>query len=371
MSHPIQERAHSCAANSIPASIYAGVTLAWLGTLITILLLWQEGAASSFLCASHGGCETVIASVYSDIRGVPLPVFGLVFYLLQLALWLGLQAISKHGLRLRLLDAILGLAFAGATFSAGLMAVQFGVLHAFCPLCTASALTAGALLVAAIRARRRLLNGAADHSRAVALAFAGFAILSLGAFGAMYFASSTGRGGVQLLELSAGHRIGPVDAAVQLSVFSDYQCEFCRKLAPDLKRLVDKFPGDLAITYRHFPLALHPRAYPAATAAECAAEQGAFAAFSEKLYAQDGALQESDFLSIASALGLDQARFLECLHSGRPEKTVEANLKDAERLGLEGVPVVFLNGRRIRGPFTYETLVQKVQSALHHSPKKN
>ena len=370
MSHPIQDRAPSSDVNAIPVDVYAGTILAWLGVLITVLLLWQEGTGSLLLCANRGGCETVMASVYSEIRGVPLPVLGLVFYLLQLGLWLVIQAIGRPVLRLRLLDGILGLAFAGATFSVGMMVVQFGVLHAFCPLCTGSAFTACALLVCAFRSRRRLVSGAAGASRRGALALTALTLLSLAAFGGMYFAEGSAKGGASLMELSAGHRIGRADAPVQLSVFSDYQCGFCSQLAPDLKRLAAEFPEGLAIIYRHFPLATHPRAYPAAIAAECAAEQGAFSSYSDKLYAQAGALQESDFLSLASALGLDQARFAECLHSDRPGKIVDANLKDAERLGLEGAPVVYLNGRRIRGSLTYESLAQKVRAALEKSRKK-
>jgi len=352
----------------VPAAIYGGAVLAWVGTLIA-LLLW-EGAVSSLLCSSRGGCETVLGSVYSEIRGVPLPVIGLVFYLIQLGLWLAVLGISSQMWRLRFVDGILGLAIVGVTFSTGLMYVQFGVLHAFCPLCTGSALTTGGLVIAAHRSRRGLLVGTAGATPPGAIVLGAFALLSLSAYWMTYLAVGNTPGGARLMELSPGHRIGPAEAPVQLSVFSDYQCGFCGQLAPVLKRVAGDFPEGVAITYRHFPLASHPRAYAAAVAAECAAEQGAFVEYSEKLHSQGGALEESDFISLAAATGLDRERFAACLHSARPGKSVDANLRDAARLGLESVPAVFLNGRLMRGPLTYENLTRQIRASLEKLPRK-
>src|SRR5258708_960105 len=128
MSLPSQDKNLPSYGSFIPAAIYAGVVLAWVGTLIALLLGGREGAVSSLLCSTRGGCETVLSSVYSEIRGIPLPVIGLIFYLVQLGLWLAVLGVSSQRLRLRLVDSILGLAVAGVTFSAGLMYVQFGVL---------------------------------------------------------------------------------------------------------------------------------------------------------------------------------------------------------------------------------------------------
>ena len=77
-------------------------------------------------------------------------------------------------------------------------------------------------------------------------------------------------GGLWMIDLSTAHRAGPADARVQIAVYSDFQCVFCRQLVPVLQQLRTAFPQEVAIVFRHFPLESHPRAFAAALAAECA-----------------------------------------------------------------------------------------------------
>ncbi len=356
---------------AVPAAICIGNALAWVGTLIAVLLSSRESALRSFLCPAHGGCETVLQSGFSELRGIPLSTVGMIFYVIQLALWLAVYGISAQGRRLRLLDGILGLALAGVTCSAGLMYVQFGILHAFCPLCTGSALTTGGLLVAAIRARQKLTREAAGASPSGAATLALFAVLPLAVFLTVNRSPGNTASQSLLIELSPGHRTGLPDAPVQLSVFTDFECGFCNQLAPVLQRLAGEFREDLAIVYRHYPIEAHPRAYAAAVAAECAAEQGAFGEYSEKLHADAGHLEDSDFIGLAAALGLDQARFTACLRSAPPRRAVDANVRDATRMGLEGVPAVFLNGRRVKGVLDYEHLARQIRAVQPKGLGKN
>jgi protein-disulfide isomerase len=154
---------------------------------------------------------------------------------------------------------------------------------------------------------------------------------------------------------------------VQLVVFSDFQCGFCRQLAPTLRSLPDEFPGQVAVVFRQFPLSGHPDAFRAAIAAECAGEQGAFWPFHDQLFAENEHLDEARFLALASMLGLDQPRFAACLRSERPRQQVEASLREGMQLGLEGTPILFLNGRRVEGPLSHDNLVQRIREALRSS----
>jgi protein-disulfide isomerase len=167
-----------------------------------------------------------------------------------------------------------------------------------------------------------------------------------------------------LADFSKAHRLGLVDAQVQLVVYSDFQCGFCRQLAPVLRKLQAEFPRDLAIVFRNFPLNIHPQAFPAAVAAECAGEQGAFWEYHDKLFAEEGELNETKLVDLAKSLGLDAARFSTCLNSTPPRQQVEADLREATGLNLPGSPTVFLNGRRVDGPLTYENLRRKVETLL-------
>ena len=156
---------------------------------------------------------------------------------------------------------------------------------------------------------------------------------------------------------------------MQLVVFSDFQCHFCTELSSVLNKVRAEFPNDVMLAYRYFPVESHERAIPAAVAAECAAEQGAFWKYHDELYAAGADLSDAALASLAGKLGLDQPRFLECQRSGRARAVVEASRADAIASGLEGAPALFLNGKLIGGKIDYERLSGKIRAALA-SPAK-
>lgn len=124
----------------------------------------------------------------------------------------------------------------------------------------------------------------------------------------------------------------------------------------------------MLIAYRYFPLEVHERAFPAAIAAECAAEQGAFWAYHDKLFTEGGDLSDARLIAMAAALNLDRGRFAECLKSQKARQVVEASFQDAADKGLEAAPAVFLNGFRISEPLDYEGLKARIARALDAAP---
>ena len=95
---------------------------------------------------------------------------------------------------------------------------------------------------------------------------------------------------------SGGHRLGPADARVTIVEFGDYECPACRSAYPEIERALEKYGQDVTLVYRHWPLEYHSLALPAAVAAECAAEQGVFWEYHDRLYSSRGWL--------ASAMGV-------------------------------------------------------------------
>ena len=87
-------------------------------------------------------------------------------------------------------------------------------------------------------------------------------------------------------------------------VYGDYECPFCAALEARLQTL------ELRVCFRHFPVrSSHPRAHPAACAAEAAHEQGAFWAMHDALFADQGRLEDPHLWARAERLGLDVERF--------------------------------------------------------------
>lgn len=122
-------------------------------------------------------------------------------------------------------------------------------------------------------------------------------------------------------------------------VYGDYECPFCAALDVRLAEL------GVRMCFRHFPVrSSHPRAWPAACAAEAAAEQGAFWAMHDALFADQGRLEDPHLWARAEALGLDVAKF----DADRRSEAVLARVKASFRAGIScGVvttPSAFLDG---------------------------
>ena len=128
--------------------------LAWLGASISILLLQKHSGGHALFCPIGAGCDAVLSSKYSAVMGVPLPWFGIAFYLALLAMGLCAYGMRSQRMRVLLLGGMLWLSVMGVSFSAALMFIQFKVLHAFCPLCTASALVVAVLVFATARTEK-------------------------------------------------------------------------------------------------------------------------------------------------------------------------------------------------------------------------
>lgn len=151
--------------------------------------------------------------------------------------------------------------------------------------------------------------------------------------------------------VSGGHRIGPEDAAVTLVTFSDFECPTCGYLATqEFPRLREKYPGSVALVYRHWPLARHRFAYPAARAAECAAQQGRFEAFHDVVYAQQDFIGVKTFAEMASEADVPDLHLFEtCANNTEPVPSIEADIAKAIELGGNGTPTLVVNGLLMRG----------------------
>lgn len=145
-----------------------------------------------------------------------------------------------------------------------------------------------------------------------------------------------------------GHRIGPAHAAVTIVEWGDYQCPFCRSLAPILQSLLEAYPDDVSVVYRHWPLTRHDAARPAAEAALCADEQGRFVAFHDALYRENGWMSNpgEGLLVVAEDVGIpDLDRFERCMEKG-PESSdvIDRDIAAVKALGGTGTPTVMING---------------------------
>ena len=161
---------------------------------------------------------------------------------------------------------------------------------------------------------------------------------------------------VPLAKLLAGHfpRLGPDQAPILVTIFSDFQCPFCREQMRILRE--DFAPDELQVVFRHFPLPMHPWAQRAAEAAACAFEQGdqPFWSLHDAFFASQQELTVSnlrDFVDriLANQSNLDVKRFSDCFENSRRINDVETDVKFALSIGIHATPTFFVNGKRIEG----------------------
>ena len=157
---------------------------------------------------------------------------------------------------------------------------------------------------------------------------------------------------------------GPADAAITLVEFSDYECPFCKSAEPILKQVMLRYPTQLRVVTKNFPLDAHPKAKPAAEAAMCAAEQGKFSEFHAKLFEKAPQIDVAQLAPIAEEAGLDKAKFEECLTSHRTAPIVQADLDAGKKAGVSGTPAFFVNGVPLAGGRSLNDFAKAIDEEL-------
>lgn len=164
----------------------------------------------------------------------------------------------------------------------------------------------------------------------------------------------------------AGHWIGPTNARIVIVEFSDFECPVCRTFSTGALRAVRKrYPDDVAVVYRHWPLNYHRFALPAARAAECAADQGRFEAFHDTLWGIQDSLGLLAWHEVAKRAEVPNLKsFDACVGLSGPVPNVGPDTTAVMGLGGTGTPTVIINGWRMPGAPDSVRLFRFVDSAL-------
>jgi protein-disulfide isomerase len=161
---------------------------------------------------------------------------------------------------------------------------------------------------------------------------------------------------------------GPADAPVTIMTFSDYQCPYCIRSEPVLAEVLARYPEQVRLVHRHFPLdSIHPFARPAAEAAMCAEEQDKFWEFHDAIFARAGQLSEDSFAEIGSELGLDRDALNECMEERRYAEFVQNDFDAGRAAGVTGTPAFFVNGVSMRGSRSVEDFSRVIDSELERT----
>jgi protein-disulfide isomerase len=132
------------------------------------------------------------------------------------------------------------------------------------------------------------------------------------------------------------HVRGPADGRT-LIVYADFECPFCAALDVRLRALsADR------VVFRHFPVrSSHPRAWPAACAAEAAGLQGRFWEMHDALFSDPARLEDPHLWQRAQRLGLDLDRFDRDRRGDPVRDRVKRDFRSGVRGGVVTTPAIF------------------------------
>lgn len=163
---------------------------------------------------------------------------------------------------------------------------------------------------------------------------------------------------------------GAETAPVVLVEFSDFQCPFCSRVVPSINEVTKKYGDQVRVVFRQFPLnSIHPMAQKAAEASLCAQDQSKFWEMHDAMFADQAGLGVDALKAKAQTLGLDAAKFGECLDSGQKAAEVAADLAAGTSAGVNSTPALFVNGRLLSGAQPFAAIAKVIDQELERASK--
>jgi len=175
---------------------------------------------------------------------------------------------------------------------------------------------------------------------------------------------------------------GNKEAKVVAINYDDFQCPFCSRMHQTLFPQMLKEYGDRVLfIYKDYPLSqIHPWAIHAAVDANCLASQNndAYWEFADYIHNNQGQVNsekgsEAQFSTLdrmtlqqGQKRNLDLPKLQSCIKA-QQQDAVKASIKEAESLGVEATPTMFVNGEKVDGALPVNELRAVLDRALQQA----
>jgi protein-disulfide isomerase len=169
---------------------------------------------------------------------------------------------------------------------------------------------------------------------------------------------------LKLIQLAGAPVRGNPDAKVTIVEYGDFQCPYCLRSRPTLEKILQTYPKDVKLVYKHFPLSFHREAMNAHRASLAAGEQGKFWEMHDAIFASPRDLAPETMRKHAEKLGLDLAEFDADYKSEVVEKKIAADQEEGKKALVRGTPAFFVNGKMISGAQPFEVFQREIDAAL-------
>jgi len=112
--------------------------------------------------------------------------------------------------------------------------------------------------------------------------------------------------------------------------------------------VLEKYPEDVKLVYKSFPISNHKFARQAAAAALAADRQGKFWEIHDRLFEKYNQLNDTVIRNIARGLGLDMKRLERDMKDRKIQSMITRDIEEGRRVGVRGTPTVFVNGKLLQ-----------------------
>ena len=125
--------------------------------------------------------------------------------------------------------------------------------------------------------------------------------------------------------------------------------------------MLERYPQDVKLVFKNYPLTFHKYARDAAAAALAAEKQGMFWEFHDLLFENQANLSDQKIKEIVEVLSLDWHKFSKDMEDLEIKGMVTKDKSEGTRIEVREVPTIFINGRRLKNiSFQgFETVIQK------------
>jgi len=163
---------------------------------------------------------------------------------------------------------------------------------------------------------------------------------------------------------------GVANSPVEIVVFMDFQCPFCRRMNDVLEPILSRGDPKVQVIYRAYPLDFHPWAMEAATLAACVQLQNtdAFWNLNDNLFEHQSDITTQTLRPrvekwLWNDNNIDRAKLNTCIASGQGKMLVDRDVALGKKVGVEATPTSFVNGVRLEGVSSEDKLLDLIRNA--------
>jgi protein-disulfide isomerase/uncharacterized membrane protein len=339
----------------------------------------------SFCAISQSiNCDTVSQSPFSIFLNLPIPIWGILGYLLFLLILPFAWGPQSKKIRIWSLMFLVSLAF--SLYSVFLAWISTFKIHSYCMMCILSYGISFMLLFYTGMIRRRFgKEGVLDGLRLdirfmmqrkhkVIGIFAPFflAVFLILIFFPAYWSFEAPPLAAYIphgIDKDGHPWIGADNPVVEIVEFTDYQCFQCNKMHYFLRQIMVSHPGKLRLIHRHFPMdhefnpmvkqPLHVGSGKLALLTLYAATKNKFWQLSDLLFAIARTKNAINIEELAKATGLDPKELSSALSDPKIRNRLQTDIRDALNFGVSGTPSFVIDGRVYKGQIPAE-IIKKI-----------